>query len=158
MDNRKKRQKRRSKVIRAMQTISDVLNQIKTSENPEREYALIFKDEPIYFRMLKALYWAYDESYRSKLKLFSSLEDLTEIQHACMWAGWKTPPTLRYLSERHNKTRIMKKLREQKMPDGLDCLEWVRLRILAKRDKNYSHIKERLEKKGPSAARPCSKA
>jgi hypothetical protein len=152
MDNRKKRQKLRNKVIRAMQNITDALAKIKTPESPEREYALIFKDEKtekLYFRMVKALHWAYDESFRSERKLIISIEELTEVQHACLWAGWKTPPTLKQLSERHTRTRIIKKLREQKMPGGLNALEWVKWHILEKKDENYGYIKERLEKKGP---------
>jgi hypothetical protein len=93
--------------------------------------------------MLNMLNYAYEESYRSKLKLFSP-ENLDKLQLACQIAGFR--PSKKQLSERHYRSRLYRKLETKLHSDGVTVLEWVRLRILANRTGNYDEIKKAIEK------------
>lgn len=115
-----------------------ILQRIKNvSEHPEREYALIFKDETRYFSMIAACHHAYDESYKSHLKLFNP-EHIPIIQDICLEAGIKMP-SAQQLSQPHIRDKLLAELKKTKTKDGESFfyLAWSRnlMRTDLKRDR-----------------------
>jgi len=129
---RKKRFDLRKRAQEAMEELTLILNKLgENADHPEREYALIFEDEERYFDMLQACHRAYEESYKTPLKLFNP-RDLSIIQMACLVNDIPTP-SKKQLSERHYRNEILKQLKKTKTGDGTSCYEYLRQRILNKR-------------------------
>ena len=117
IDKRKQRYKLRRSIISHMKSLTDEIRKIrKVSSSPERDFALIFKDESVYTQMLPTLHTAYMTSFKSKMKLLS-IEDKLEIQRVCFDAELKCPSD-KQLSDRHYRTRLKESLDRIKSSDG----------------------------------------
>jgi hypothetical protein len=89
---RKRRFDMRKKVQRSIADLTSILTEIGKLDSSENDYALIFRDEKPYFRMLNACNLAYSKSFKSKAKLRQYPEELFEaIQLSCIRAKIKVP-------------------------------------------------------------------
>lgn len=135
----------RHRAQQAMEDLTFILDSLKepgVSKHRERDYALIFQDEDLYFRMIQACHNAYDESYKSKLKLYVP-EHMSIIWKICLEAGIKVPPMEKMFSNRNIKDRILSQLEKKKTEDCQSYLERAQQRILLWKDQE-------------KAAKPCS--
>lgn len=140
MQSKRNKQKQlskvRRKIVKHMKSLTDDIGKIQASSSPERDFALIFKDESVYTKMLGTLQTAYMDSFKSKMKLFT-IENRDAIQMACLTAGLGCPSD-KQLSERHYRTRIQRSLEAKKRKDGTSEFEWFRKMLLVQSlDKVY---------------------
>ena len=119
-----------------MESLTEEIEKIRQiSSSPKRDFALIFKDESVYTKMLGTLQTAYMDSFKSNM-LFT-IENKDAIQIACQVIGLKYPSD-KQLSDRHYRARIQRRLEREKRPDGISQFEWFRQMLLnQKLDKVY---------------------
>ena len=132
---RKKVELLRNKAKKSMKTLTGALKEIKTERLKTgketlvpKDYALIFEDEDVYFNMLNACNSAYNESYKSGLKLFSP-ENIDSIQMATISSGIKIP-SKRQLSDIRFRNKVLAELRNKKTSSGESYLEKTRTMVL----------------------------
>ena len=105
----------RKRAFKAMEDLTFILQEIKVNaSDPGKEFSLIFKDEQRYFRMIRACKDAYDESFKSRMRLFRP-EDLDLVQTACAFAGIEIH-SKRQLSDRHFRQKILEQLKKTPYP------------------------------------------
>jgi len=147
IDKRKQRYKLRRSIISHMKSLTDEIRKIrKVSSSPERDFALIFKDESVYTQMLPTLHTAYMTSFKSKMKLLT-IEDNRDIQSVCLSAKSKCPSD-KQLSDRHYRARLLRSLERKKREDGTSWYKVLCQRQMINRlDKVYGkHVVEERKK------------
>lgn len=137
---RKKMERLRNKAVKSMQTLTETLGAIEKERRKTgkgsllpNDYALIFDDEDLYFKMISACHSAYDQSYMSALKLFSP-EYIDNIQMATISADIKMP-SKRQLSNPRYRNRILKILRDKKTTSGQSYLEQTMTMTLSNKER-----------------------
>lgn len=132
IDKRKQRYKLRRRIVNHMTGLAAIIGEIrKVSSSPERDFALIFKDESVYSRMRETLHVAFMENLNYKPKLVT-LEYKELIRDTCISAGLKEVPSNKQLSDRHYRARLLESLDRIKSPYGKNS--WYK--VLCEREVN----------------------
>ena len=117
----------RKRAQQAMDDLTLIFEQLpKNSKHPDRHYAMIFQNENRYFKLLEAMNKAYEESYKSKMKLFAP-ENLNVIQSVCLEAGMPVR-SKRQLSNRRFRNKLFAELNRRKTENGESYFERAHLR------------------------------
>lgn len=138
----KKRRDLRERAKKIMAKLTVTLESIqKISKHPERDFARIFQDEKVYFRMIEACNSAYEKGCESIMGLFNPA-NLEAIQFECWAAGLR--PSAKQLSDRHFRNRILKELAAKEVDPGYSRLRRLRDTILIKKfTERQAYLKEK---------------
>jgi hypothetical protein len=137
----------RKKAKTAIKNLTDSMNMIKTLDNPERDYAEIFREDKPYFKMLEACRSAYSMSFKStnQLRRVDPEEFLIAIQHS--WISYtnpeiiseKTMPSAKQLSNRRFRNKILEQI-EKDPVEYPRFLHLCRQRIFGKHQKMMEEL------------------
>lgn len=130
--NRKVMYKIRKRALQAMTDLTFILHGIrKVSGHPERDFAIIFQNEDVYFELLRALDSAYEESFKVNRMLFNDV-NRPVIQEALSRGGLGYY-TVRQLADRHVRNEVLERLKNLKTPDGRLYFEEVQEEIITRK-------------------------
>ena len=147
IDKRKQRYKLRRRFVNHMTSLTAMIGEIRrVSSSPERDFALIFKDESVYFKMLGTLHIAHMATLESKMKLLTK-ENKDAIQISCSILGLRRPSD-KQLSDRHIRARILRSIERKESKAGTQYLDLFRKQFVReKRNKVYGeHVVEERKK------------